>query len=182
MKGRRGGSRCVDVGVCGHSRGALEGKPGGSPLLDQVDVVRDAAGLASAYGDEHTVVEPRQFGVRGLDAHRGAERVFGGVDVLASGQACEHVWFAMAYAARLDVEQRPAVGLEGVADVGDRAAGGPYDLPVCAAGPQHFRMEVGAFGTSTGPRDDAAVTFWRLAEVDQGVEVGVDAVDVAKFG
>jgi hypothetical protein len=43
-------------------------------------------------------------------------------------------------------------------------------------------MEVGAFGTSTGPRDDAAVTFWRLAKVDQGVEAGVDAVDVAKFG
>ena len=47
-----------------------------------------------------------------------------------------------------------------------------------AAAPQHLRMEVGAFGTSTGPRDDAAVTFWRLAKVDQGVEVGVDAVDV----
>src|ERR1700736_6017981 len=182
MQGRRGGRGCVDFGVCGHGRGVLAGKPNGSRLLNQVDVVRDAAGLASAYGDEHTVVEPRQFGVRGLDADRGAEYVFGGVDVLPSGQACEHVWLAMADAARLDVEQRPAVGLEGVADVGDRAAGGPHDLPVCAPGPQHFRMEVGAFGMSTGPRDDAAVTFWRLAKVDQGVEVGVDAVDVAKFG
>ena len=103
-------------------------------------------------------LEPRQFGVRGLDAHRGTERVFRGVDVLPSRQAGEDVWIAVAYAARLDVEQRPAVGLEGVADVGDRAAGGPHDLPVCAAGPKHFRMEVGAFGASTGPRDDAAVS------------------------
>ena len=69
---------------------------------------------------------------------RGAERVLGGVDVLAGGQAREHVWLAMAYTVRLDVEQRPAVGLEGVADVGDRAAGGPHDLPVCAAGRQQL--------------------------------------------
>src|SRR6185312_11880211 len=104
----------------------------GSRLLDQVDVVGDAAGPASAYGDEDAVVEPRQFGGGGLDADRGAERVLGGVDVLAGGQAREHVWLAMAYTVRLDVEQRPAVGLEGVADVGDRAPGGPHDLPVRA--------------------------------------------------
>jgi hypothetical protein len=43
-------------------------------------------------------------------------------------------------------------------------------------------MEIGAFGTSTGPRDDAAVTFWRVADVDRGVKVDVEAVNVAKFG
>src|SRR4051794_21544107 len=37
-------------------------------VLDEVDVVRDAAGLACAYGDEDAVVEPRQFGGGGLDA------------------------------------------------------------------------------------------------------------------
>src|SRR5204862_1963200 len=87
-----------------------------------------------------------------------------------------------AYTVRLDVEQRPAVGLEGVADVGDRAAGGPHDLPVCAAGRQQFRMEVGALGASAGQRDDAAVTLWGVAEVDGGVELGVEAVDVPEFG
>jgi hypothetical protein len=95
------------ISISGASRIAPPPLSGGSRLLDQVDVVRDAVWLPSAYGDEHTVVEPRQFGVRGLDAHCGPERVFGGVDVLPSRQACEHVWIAVAYTVRLDVEQRP---------------------------------------------------------------------------
>src|SRR3954453_7338820 len=148
MQGRRRGRGCGDVGVSRHGRGALLGKLGGLRLLDEVDVVRDAAGLACAYGDEDAVVEPRQFWGGGLDAERGAKRVLGGVDVFAGGQAREDVWVAMAYTVRLDVEQRPAVGLEGVADVGDRAAGGPHDLPVCAAGRQHFGAGPGPFGTS----------------------------------
>jgi hypothetical protein len=37
-------------------------------------------------------------------------------------------------------------------------------------------------GPSTGQRDDAAVTFWGVAEVDGGVELGVEAVDVAELG
>jgi GMC oxidoreductase len=151
-------------------------------LLDDVDVVRDAVGATCAYGDEDAVVEPRQFGGGGLDGDRGAERVLGGVDVLAGGQAREHVWLAVAYTVRLDVEQRSAVGLEGVADVGDSGAGGPHELPVCAAGRLQFRMEVGALGASTNQRDDAAVALWGVAEVDQGVELGVEAVDVAEFG
>src|SRR4051812_6096491 len=40
---------------------------GGLRLLDEVDVVGDAGGLACAYGDEDAVVEPRQFGGGGLD-------------------------------------------------------------------------------------------------------------------
>src|SRR4051812_32968897 len=60
-----------------------QAKLGALRLLDEVDVVRDAAGLACAYGDEDAVVEPLQFGGGGLDADGGAERVLGGVDVLA---------------------------------------------------------------------------------------------------
>src|SRR4051812_38789336 len=182
MQGRPGRRGRGDVGVSRHGRVALAGRPGGLRLLDDVDIVGDAAGLACAYGDEDAVVEPRQFGGGGLDADRGSERVLGGVDVLAGGKAREHVWLAMAYTVRLDVEQRPAVGLEGVADVGDRTAGGPHDLPICAAARQQFRMEVGAIGPSTGQREDAAVTLWGVAEVDWGVELGVEAVDVAEFG
>src|SRR3954470_19377434 len=91
-------------------------------LLDEVDVVRDAARLTCAHRDEDAVVEPRQLGVGGLDADRRAERVLGGVDVLAGGQAREHVWFAVANPVRLDVEERSPIGLERVADVGDRGA------------------------------------------------------------
>src|SRR4051794_9250335 len=74
MQGRRRGRGCGDVGVSRHGRGALLGKLGGLRLLDEVDVVRDAAGLACAYGDEDAVVEPRQFWGGGLDAERGAKR------------------------------------------------------------------------------------------------------------
>jgi len=140
----------------------------GSRLLDQVDVVGDAAGPASADGDEDAVVEPRPFGGGGLDADRGAERVLGGVDVLAGGEAGEHLWLAMAHTVGLDVEQRPAVGPEGVADVGDRAAACAQDLPVGAAGRQQLGIEVGAFCVSAGEGDDAAVTLRRVAEIDGG--------------
>ena len=43
-------------------------------------------------------------------------------------------------------------------------------------------MEVGALGASAGQRDDAAVTFWGVPDVDRGVKVDVEAVNVAKFG
>src|SRR4051794_11601903 len=87
----------------------LPGRCPGPGLLHEVDVVRDAAGPACADGDEDAFVEPRQLGGGGLDAHRGAERVLGGVDVLAGGQAREHVRVAVAYAVRLDVQQCPVV-------------------------------------------------------------------------
>src|SRR3954471_22671379 len=79
--------------------GALDRSPG-LALLDEVHVVRDAAGLACADGDEDAVVETRQPGGRGLDAHRGAERVLGRVDVLAGRQARQHVRIAVAYTVR----------------------------------------------------------------------------------
>src|SRR4051794_25762425 len=97
MPGRRRGRGCGEVGVSRHGRVALGGTLGGLRLLDQVDVVGDAAGPACADGDEDAVVEPRQFGGGGLDADRRAERVLGGVDVLARGQTGEHLWLAMAY-------------------------------------------------------------------------------------
>src|SRR3954468_13908535 len=151
----------------------------GSRLLDEVDVVGDAAGLASPDGDEDAVVEPRQFGGGRLDGDRGAEGVLGGVDVLAGGEAGEHLWLAMAHTVGLDVEQRPAVGPEGVADVGDRAAAWAQDLPVGAAGRQQLGIEVAAFCVSAGEGDDAAVTLRGVAEVDGGVDGGVEAGDGA---
>ena len=57
----------------------------------------------------------------------------------------------------------------------------PEGRTICQSAPpvaQQFRMEVGALGASTGQRDDPAVTLRGVAEVDRGVELGVEAVDV----
>src|SRR4051794_25039381 len=88
----------------------------------------------------------------------------------------------MAHTVGLDVEQRPAVGPEGVADVGDRAAARAQDLPVGAAGRQQLGIEVAAFCMSAGEGDDAAVTPRGVAEVGGGVGGGVEPVDVAESG
>src|SRR3954454_22339770 len=89
-------------------------------LGDQVDVVGDAGGSAPADADEDAVVEPGELRVGRLNRDRGAERVLGGIHVLAGREAGEHLRRAMAYTLGADVEQRAAVGLQGVADVGDR--------------------------------------------------------------
>src|SRR2546430_4652080 len=88
----------------------------------------------------------------------------------------------MAYALGLDVEQRAAVGLQGVADVGDRAAGRPHDLPVSAAGGQQLCVEVGARCVAAGKRNDPPVALWGVTEVDGYVQLGVEPVDVAQLG
>jgi hypothetical protein len=53
MHGRRRRHDCWDVGVAGNL--------GGLRLLDEVDVVRDAAGPVCNDGNEDAVVEPRQL-------------------------------------------------------------------------------------------------------------------------
>ena len=69
-----------------------------------------------------------------------AERVLAGVDVLAAAEPGEHLGAAVAHAARLDVEQIAAVGLQRVADVAERGPVGQHDLPVGAgAGQQRAR-------------------------------------------
>jgi hypothetical protein len=100
------------------------------------------------------------------------------VYVPSGGQPGEHVGVAMAYALGLDVEQRAAGGLQGVADAGDRAAARSYDLPVGAAGGQQLGVEVGARRVAAGERDDPPAPLWRVPEV----EVGVERVDVAQLG
>jgi hypothetical protein len=72
----------------------------------------------------------------------------------------------MAYALGLDIEQRTRVGLQGVADVGDRAAGRPQDLPVGAAGGQQLGVEVRARCVAAGERNDPPVPLRGVTEVD----------------
>jgi hypothetical protein len=79
--------------------------------LDEVDLVDHTRGLAPADADEHTLVQPIERGVRGLDLGGGTECVLTWVDVLASGQAPENLGTAVAHTPGLDVEDSAGVGL-----------------------------------------------------------------------
>src|SRR5439155_1239135 len=68
------------------------------------------------------------------------------------------------------------------ADVGDRAAGRPHDLPVSTAGRQQLGVEVGARCMAAGERNDAPVALRGVTEVDGCVELGVEPVDVTQLG
>src|SRR4029453_5580328 len=71
---------------------------GRRPSFDQVGLVDDGAGPATADADEDAFVEPLEPGRGGLDLGRGAEGVFARVDVLAAGETGEHVGAAVTHA------------------------------------------------------------------------------------
>src|SRR5262245_45440719 len=106
------------------------GEAGGSS--DQVGLVDHACGLAAADGDEYALVQPVKSGRGGLDVRRRAEDVFARIDMLTPGEPGEDLGAAVAYRARLDVDQVSAVGLQGVADVAECGAVRQDDLPVGA--------------------------------------------------
>jgi hypothetical protein len=113
---------------------------------DEVGLVDKAAGLAAADADEDACVQPVERGRGRLDLGRGAERVFGRVDVLAARETCEYFGTPLTDAACLDVEQIAVVGLERVADVAEGGAVGEDELPVGARAREQLPF-------SSGPAD-----------------------------
>src|SRR5713101_2346276 len=82
--------------ACDGSAGPRRRSP---PSSDEVGLVDDGARLAAADADEDAFVQPVERGRGRLDPGRGAERVFGCVDVLTARETCEYFGAAVTDAA-----------------------------------------------------------------------------------
>src|SRR5712691_8119650 len=154
---------------------------------DEVGLVDDAVGLAGADADEDAFVQPVERGRGRLDPGRGAERVFGCVDVLAARETCEYFGAAVTDAAGLDVEQIAVVGLECVADVAEGGAVGEDGLPIGAGAREQLPVQLRPGEGPAGQRHDPPAPFRDLAELQCFADGGFEAVDprqgrIGKYG
>src|SRR4029077_20232955 len=145
-------------------------------------VVDHGARPTAAHPDEDALVEPVELLGRGLDRGRGAEGVLARVDVLASGESLEHLGAAVAYAPRLHVEQRAAVGLQRVADVAEGGAVRQDDLPVRARPREELSVQLRTPERALRQWQDPPPPDAKVADIDHVSERGFEAVDPRQPG
>src|SRR3954447_22165386 len=70
-----------------------------------------------AFRQRQDAVEPERIRMPGFEAHHGAEVIERGIDILATPKPRHHLGRAVAHAARVDLDQRARITLDGVARV-----------------------------------------------------------------